>query len=68
MLGIRALLEPHLVASFIFVFEANPCPRIFALQTSEMLSSILDPSSSNELRGQFLVHLDHNDVPISDPF
>ena len=28
--------------------EANPCPRIFALRTSEMISPVLDPWNSNE--------------------
>ena len=41
--------------------EANPCLRIVALRTSEMLSAILEPWNSNEI-------LDHNDVPISWPF
>ena len=39
--------------------------REFSLQISEMISAVLDPWNSNEQRRQFLVHLDHNDVPIS---
>ena len=48
--------------------EANPYPRIFVLQTSEMLVAILDKLNSNEQRRQIHVHLDHNDVPSHDQF
>ena len=47
--------------------EANPSPRMSrASWLFQMLSAILDPSYSNELLRQFLVHLDHNGVPISN--
>ena len=45
--------------------EANQSPRIFALQPSETLIAVWDPSISNKRRRLFLSYVDHNDVPIS---
>ena len=53
MLEFHATLEPHLVTSFLDVLK----PIRIVLLTSEVLSAVLGPSSSDEQRRQFLVHL-----------
>ena len=60
--GIHAVLEPHVVACFTYVLKLSP--RILALRTSEMRSSVLHPSNSNEQRRLFPFRLDHNERTI----
>ena len=47
--------------------EANLSPRIFALRHSEMLSAVWTHRFHGQRR-QFLVHIDHNNVPTHDQF
>ena len=60
IMGILAVLEPRLVASFIYVLKP-----IFVFFCLQMLSAIWDLSYFNELLREFLALLDHNDAPIS---
>ena len=63
ILGIHEILEPNLVAFFVNVLK--PCPRIFALPTSDMLPHFWAHRIPMNSAVSFPVHLDHNDAPIS---